>query len=199
MKKARIIMSKLLNTDQQIQKLNFLEQLAKDNLDSELLAKLGSVIIYNGLVEFYAVQAARLVEQITLKYQLLEKRQPTFTPHEDTWFYDKQISTRIILKEIKKFLPFKDISTGQKYDEEVRNFLKAANEFLDYRNSLIHRLASPRTDLEDIKHCYDNLIKIYQQVIRTQRIMFEALAPYRFSEKEIDFFYGKGGGIKKQG
>ncbi|GAI63762.1 unnamed protein product, partial [marine sediment metagenome] len=56
------------------------------------------------------------------------------------------------LKEIRKFLPFEDISTGQKYDKEVRDFLKTANEFLNYRNSLIHRLASPKTDLEGIRH-----------------------------------------------
>ena len=184
-------MSKLLNTDQQIEKLNFLVQLVKGGQDSELLTKLGSVIIYNGLVEFYAVQAARLVEQITLKKQLYEKRQPTFVPHEDTWFYDKQITTRRILKEVRKFLPFEDISTGQKYDKEVRDFLKTANEFLDYRNSLIHRLGSSRTDLEDVRHCCDKTIQIYQRVIETQRTMFETLAPYRFSEKEIDFFYGK--------
>jgi len=190
--------SKLLNTDQQIQKLNFLEQLVKGNHDPELLTKLGSVIIYNGLVEFYAVQAARLIEQIILKTQLYEKRQPTFVPHDDTWFYDNQISTRRILKEIKRFLPLEDIKTGQKFDDKVINFLKEANEFLNYRNSLIHRLASPRTDLENIKHCCDELIKIYQQVIQTQRIMSEALGPYRFSEEEIDFFYGKRGRIKKQ-
>ena len=171
-------------------------QLDEGRHDSDLLTKLGSIIVYNGLVEFFAVQAARLLEQIILKKQLYEKIQPTFAPREDTWFYDKQISTRKILKEIKRFLPFEDISTGQKYDKEVRNFLKAANEFLNYRNSLIHRLASPRTDLEDIGHCCDKIIQIYQKVIQTQRIMFETLGPYRFSEKEIDFFYGKRDGTK---
>ena len=192
-------MSKVLSTDQQIDKLNYLEQLAKGSHDTELLIKLGSVIIYNGLVEFYAVQAARLLEQIILKAQLYEKREPTFKPRDDTWFYDNQISTRRILKEIKRFLPFEDIKTGQKFDDEVINFLKAANKFLDYRNSLIHRLASPRTDLEDIRHCCDKITQIYQRVIQTQRIMFETLGPYRFSQREIELFYGKKGGIKKQG
>ena len=186
-------MSEILNTDQQIQKLTFLEQLAKGKHDPELLAKLGSVVIYNGLLEIWAVQAARLLEQILLKSQLHEGKKPTFTPHEDAWFYDNQISTRRILKEIKRFLPFKDTKSGQKYDEEVKNFLKIANEFLDYRNSLIHRLASPRTDLEDIKYCCDKLIETYQQVTQSQRIMFETLRPYRFSEKEIEYFYGKQG------
>ena len=165
--------------------------MAKGSHDTKLLNKLGSVVIYNGFVEFFAIQAARLLEQIILKTQLYEKREPTFKPRYDTWFYDNQISTRRILKEIKKFLPFEDIKTGQKFDEEVTNFLKAANKFLDYRNSLIHRLASPRTDLEDIKHCCDALIENYQRVIETQRIMFEALQPYRFSEKELELFYGK--------
>jgi len=186
-------MHNILNTDQQIQKLAFLEQLAKGKHDSELLAKLGSVVIYNGLVEIWAVQAARLLEQILLKSQLHEGKQPNFTPHEDVWFYDNQISTRTILKEIKRFLPLKDTKSGQKYDEEVENFLNEANEFLNYRNSLIHRLASPRTDLEDIKHCCDKLIEIYQQVVKKQGIMFETLGQYRFSEKEIEYFYGKRG------
>ncbi len=184
-------MSKLLNTDQQIEKLSFLMQLAEGSHDSDLLTKLGAIVIYHGLVECFAIQAARLVEQIILKKQLYEKRQPTFVPHEDTWFYDKQITTRRILKEIRKFLPFEDISTGQKYDKEVRDFLKTANEFLNYRNSLIHRLASPKTDLEGIRHCCDKATQTYQKVIQTQKIMFETLAPYRFSQKEIDFFYGK--------
>jgi hypothetical protein len=183
--------SKLLNTDQQIEKLNFLDKLAEGSQDSDLLDKLGSVIIYNGLVEFYAVQAARLLEQGILKSQLHEQKEPSFKPHEDSWFYDKQISTRRILKEIKKFLPLKDKNTGQEFDDEVTNFLKSANEFLNYRNSLIHRLASPRTDLEGVEHCVNKLIQIYQQVVQTHRIMFETLGPYRFSEKEIDFFYGK--------
>ena len=186
-------MNELLNTDQQIQKLAFLAQLAEEGSDPELLAKLGSIVIYTGFVEFLAVQAARLLEQILLKSQRQQGKQPTFTPHEDAWFYDNRISTRRILKEIKRFLPFKDIKSGQKYDEEVRNFLKAANEFLGYRNSLIHRLASPRTDLEDIKHCCDKLTEIYQQVTQTQRIMFETLRPYRFSKKDIEYFYGKQG------
>jgi len=185
--------SEILNTDQQIQKLAFLEQLAKERYDSELLAKLGSVVIYNGLVEFWAVQAARLLEQILLKSQLHEGKHLAFTPHEDAWFYDNQISTRRILKEIKRFLPLRDIKSGQKYDEEVSNFLKAASKFLDYRNSLIHRLASPRTDLEGIKHCCDKLIEIYQQVVQMQRIMFETLGPYRFSEKDVEYFYGNHG------
>lgn len=184
-------MSKKLDTDQQINKLNFLAEVANGAHDTELLNKLGATLIYEGFVEFYAVQAARLLEQILLKTQLHEKKQLTFNPHDDTWFYDKQISTRRILKEIKRFLPFEDINTGQKFDTEVRNFLKAANEFLNYRNSLIHRLASPRTDLDNIKHCCDKLIQIYQQVVETQKIMFEALQPYRFSEKEIELFYGK--------
>ena len=185
-------MSEVLSTDQQIQKLNVLEKLVKNERGTGLLAKLGSIIIYNGLVEFYAVQAARLVEQIILKSQLHEKRQPTFKPHDDTWFYDNQISTRRILKEIKRFLPFEDSTIGRKFDEEVRNFLKTANEFLNYRNSLIHRLASPRTDLVDIGHCCDRLIQIYHQVVQTHRIMSESLYPYRFSDKEIEFFYGTG-------
>ena len=64
-------------------------QLAEGSHDSDLLTKLGAIVIYHGLVECFAIQAARLVEQIILKKQLYEKRQPTFVPHEDTWFYDK--------------------------------------------------------------------------------------------------------------
>ena len=184
-------MKKVLNTDQQIQKLNFLEKLVKDEKDTGLLANLGSVLIYCGLVEFWAIQAARLVEQTILKAKLYEKRQLTFTPHEDCWFYDRRISTSRILKGLKKLLPsFKDARTGQKYDKEVKNFLTAANEFLSYRNALVHRLASPKINLEDIGRYCDKATQIYQRVVATHRAMCEALAPFRFSEKEIEFFYG---------
>ena len=100
------------------------------------------------------------------------------------------------MKEIKKFLPFEDMNTGQKYDKEVRDFLKAANEFLNYRNSLIHRLASPRTDLEDVRHYCDKAIQIYKRVIQAQKTMFEAVAPYSFSEKEIKIFHCRKGEAK---
>jgi hypothetical protein len=196
-KRDRIITNKLLNIDQQIEKLNLLTQFAEGTLDSEILGRLGSMIIYSGLVELYAIQAARLLEQIILKSQLHERGQTTFKPHEDVWFYDNQISTRRILKEIKKFIPFEDSKTGQRYDKEVKEFIKASNEFLDYRNSLIHRMASPRTKIEDIRHCCDKIEQLYQEVTQYHRIMSENLGPYRFSEKEIEFFYGKGNENKK--
>jgi hypothetical protein len=191
-------MRKLLNTNQQIQKLSFFMQLAESRKDPDLLMKLGSIIIYEGVVESLAVQAARLLEQIILKAQLNKKEQPTFIPHDEAWFYDKQIYTRIILKEIKRFLPFMDINTGKKFDQEVIDFLKAANDFLDYRNSVIHRLGSPRTNLEDFISCCDKLIDIYKHVIKTNKIMFESLAPYRFSQKELNFFYGNKNEIKNK-
>ncbi len=184
-------MKKVLNTDQQIQKISILEKLAKGREESGLLAQLGSVLIYSGLVEFWAVQAARLHEQIILKSQLYEKKHPTFAPHDDTWFYDNQVSTRRILKEIKKFLPLKNTKAGQEFGYKVQNFLETANKFLDYRNALIHRMASPKTELEAIGTYCDKAVQLYQKVVKSHRIMCEALAPYRFSDREIEFFYGK--------
>jgi hypothetical protein len=181
---------RLLDTNQQLKKLTFMMQLAEGKKDPDLLMKLGSIVIYEGIVEFTAIQAARLIEQIILKAQLRKKEQPAFTPHDDAWFYDEQISTRRILREIKKLLPFEDIDKGINYDQEVKDFLKAGNDFLNYRNSIIHRLGSPRTKLEDFIGCCDHLIDIYKQVITTNKTMFESLVPYRFSQKELHFFFG---------
>jgi len=103
------VMSKELNTDEMIKKLNILTSLAKEKETSKnIVDRLGVVMIYSSMVDFYLIQVARLAEQIILKTQLLDGA-VTFQPHEDSWFFDRQIRSRRIISEIKKLLPFKAV------------------------------------------------------------------------------------------
>jgi len=100
-------MSKELNTDEKIDKLNILSKLARKKENSkDIIEMIGVVTVYSSMVDFTLVQAARLAEQILLKGKLADGKK-TFLPHEDIWFFDHQIRSRVILKEIKKLLPFK--------------------------------------------------------------------------------------------
>ena len=103
------VMSKELKTDEMIKKLNILTSLAKEKETSKnIVDRLGVVMIYSSMVDFYLIQAARFAEQIILKTQLLDGA-VTFQPHEDSWFFDRQIRSRRIISEIKKLLPFKAV------------------------------------------------------------------------------------------
>lgn len=74
-----------LNTTGQIKKLNEISKLAKDASSSkDVIKKLGSLVVYSGLVDFLVIQAARIFEQIILKYQLSKKGKPSFEPKDDS-------------------------------------------------------------------------------------------------------------------
>jgi hypothetical protein len=181
-----------LSQKEQIEKLNFLAQLANERKAGNLADKLATFIIFNGFVDFHVIQAARLMEQIVLKSQLAQGKQPTFRPRGDDYFYNEQISTRRILKEIKKLLPVSDernLGKNAIVNGRIDYFLKVANKFLDYLNAIIHRLGSPNTLLSDLDHCCDEALSYYEKVLTTQKEMFEILEPYGFSQKEINHFY----------
>lgn len=181
-----------LDSKKQIKKLNFLAELANSKRNGDLTSKLAAFTIFNGFIDFYSIQAARLIEQIILKAQLAENKPLVFSPHEDEWFYDNRVSTRRILKEIKKLLPFHDRKNPEKdreINERTDNLLQLVNKFLDYRNAVIHRLGNPNTSLDDLINCCDRALDYYDKVRVAHREMVEILRPYRFSEKEIDYFY----------
>ena len=180
-------MKKNLTINEQIEKLNYLEKDIQN--DEELLHSIAYVLIYNGMVEFIAIQAIRLFEQIILKSQLAQNQKPIFEPHTDEWFYNKQVSTRKILKEIKKFLPLRNENNKEVFIHEINKFLKLGNDFLNIRNSIIHRLGNPKTSLRDIRKNCTILTKIYKDFLVAQKEIFKKLQPYRFSEKEIRHFY----------
>lgn len=100
-------MSTELDHKEQVQKLELATRLVDEATKStDVDRHLGALLLCAGIVDFMAIQAARLVEQIVLKGQLANNKNPTSQPHEDTYFYDNRVSTRVIFKEIRKLLPF---------------------------------------------------------------------------------------------
>lgn len=190
-------MKRILSTDEQIPKLKHATQLANTAATSpDIDRRLGALVLYAGIVDFLVIQAARLIEQIILKGQLAEGKEPTFQPHQDTYFYDSKISTGFILKGIRKQLPFHspDLSTTSEADKSntlATKMLDAGFDFLNCRNLVIHQIGNPeRTFNQVIKIC-DRGIKAYHKFREAHKEFFEAAAPYRFGEKELEYFYGK--------
>jgi len=189
---------KALSTDEQIAKLTHLTAIAEAGAsDPDLIKRLGAVMIYAGQVDFIGIQAARLVEQIILKAALAEGKQPPFQPSDDTYFYDNQVSTRLILKGIEKLLPFRSVDPQEeeavtRVNELASKFLAAAYDFLNYRNAIVHHIGSPRKTLDDMNGLCDKAIAAFRRVWNSQREFFEAAGPYRFGTRELEYFYGGG-------
>ena len=188
-------MPKELNTDEMIKKLNILTALAKEKETSKnIIDRLGVVVIYSSMVEFDLVQAARLIEQIILKKQFLDGT-VGFQPHEDSWFFDQQVRSRKIISEIKKILPFKavkpqDENVAKKITELIKDFLSVAGKYLTSRNLIFHHLTNPKKNLKDIEMEIEKTVTNFHKVTEARIKFFELAQPYRFSEKEIQYFYG---------
>ncbi len=187
---------RVLSSEEQIKKLNFFDVISINASKSkDLISKIGAVTIFSGFIDFQAVQAARLLEQIILKNQLSQDKTPTFNPHEDSFFYDKKVNTRNILKVIKTHLPLSSINLSKEKIDEINNitkeFLKEVHEFLDKRNVLIHHIGNPKKDAQDFEKTTDELINKYHECRNSNRKFTEILAPFRFSQKEVDYFYKK--------
>ncbi len=187
----------LLSTDEQIKKLNSVELLAKEAATSDdIVRKVGAVAIYAGLADFYVIQTARLVEQIILKSQLEMGEQPKFMPRPDSYFYDNRVDTRRILRISKKeILPFRAVTSESPADADranalANNFIAKTEKFLNYRNSIIHHLGSPKMTLEKVYTLCDKAIRAYEDLQRAHTAFFNALQPYRFGDKELRYFYG---------
>lgn len=184
-------------TDEQIEKLNYLHREADKAAESEnLLTKLGALTIYSNLMDFYCIQAARLFEQIVLKCQLYEEGKLSFQPHEDSYFYDKRVNTRKIIKEIKKSLPFKQVGEtkaedAQKFNEITKSFLDAVEKFLVYRNIIIHHTGSPKKDVQDTKEVCDKAINQFKEALAKLNEFMKIATPFRFGNKELEYFYKK--------
>jgi hypothetical protein len=189
-------MRKILTTQEQLKKLSALHALAdKGRSSPKPLERLGALALDAGFVDFLVIEAARLLEQIILKGRVASSGPPGFVPHDEQYFYDKQISTRDILKEIKKFLPFEAPNTEGKLEAERITKLAGAMvekglSFLNYRNSLLHHIGSPKTPYDKVFELCDKAIAAYEEFLVAHRDYFEAAAPYRFSEDEMRLFYG---------
>ena len=102
----------------------------------------------------------------------------------------------MIVNEIKKnILPFRAASTDSAVAAEQANVLaqtliKKTNKFLDYRIAIIHHLGSPKITFPELNTLCDKAIMAYKDFRRAHTAFFEGVQPYRFSEREIRYFYG---------
>lgn len=184
-------------TEDQIKKINNLRKKAEDALKSDdFILKLGGVSVYAALCDFMAIQSVRLIEQILLKGQLADEN-VSFQPHEDNYFYDNKVSTRKILKEIKKFLPFgphsKSTNTStesiKKMDIATDIYLDKSHEFLNQRNAILHHMFSQKKSYEEIEYLVIKAGLLFLEMEKLHREFMEIGGPFRFSEKEINHFY----------
>jgi len=188
-------MSKELNTGEMLKKLATLTNLANEKETSKnIIDRLGVVTVYSNMVDFYLIQTARLVEQIILKKQVLDKTVRS-QPHENSWFFDQQVPSRRIISRIKKILPFKavkpqDETIAKETTESVTDFLSIADKYLTSRNLIFHHLTNPKKTLKDIETEIEKTITNFHKFIKAHTKLFELAQPYRFSEKEIQYFYG---------
>lgn len=187
---------KTIPGNEQMNKIQTIMELAKKASESsDFIQKVAAVTLYAGLVDFYTIQAARLVEQIILKGQLAQGQKLTFSPSDDSYFYDEQIDTRRILGGIKDLLPFKSITqenerVADKANELTEELLKRTHKFLNYRNTLVHNTGNPKKTLESIIEICDKAIEAFQNFLPIHKEFFETLQPFRFGEKELRYFYG---------
>lgn len=189
-------MNQQLDTDGQIAKLSVAMSMALEASQSDDIARrLGASLLYAGIMDFLVIQAARLVEQIILKGQLSQGQQPAFQPHEDSYFYQQKISTRLILSGIRKLFPV----TGSENttDAEIQNINRLAKrmidagfEFLDYRNPIVHQIGRPDRTFDDVVTLCNKANLTFEKFRVAHKELFEAAAPYRFGQEELKHFYG---------
>ena len=185
-----------MSTDEQIQKLNELSRMAKEAAAStDFIQKIGATTLYAGLADFLAIQTARLIEQVILKAQLEAGEEARFRPRSDSYFYDKRVDTRRILKVIKKeILPFKagspdSAAAAERANTLAKILISKMKIFLNYRNGIIHHLGSPQMTLGKLNTLCDKAILAYEHLQHAHTAFCEALQPYRFGEKELQYFY----------
>lgn len=188
---------KLLSTDEQFKKLEQIMHITNEAAASDdLVRRIGAVTLYAGIVDFLTIQLARLIEQVVIKSQLAAGEPPKFTPTTNSHFYDKRIDTRKIVNDIKKnILPFRAACTDSALDAEQANILfntliKKTNEFLDYRIGIIHHVGNPSVTFQKWNEVCDKAIHAYNEFLPAHKAFFEAVQSYRFSEKELLYFYG---------
>ncbi len=150
--------------------------------------------VYSNMVDFYLIQMARLAEQIILKKQSLDGT-IRFEPHEDSYFFDQQVRSRKIISVIKKILPFKavkpqDETVAKEITEAMTDFLSIAGKYLTSRNLIFHHLTNPKKTLKDIEVEIQKTITNFHKFKKAHTRLFELARPYRFSEKENQYFYG---------
>ncbi|MBI5133304.1 MAG: hypothetical protein HZA83_01190, partial [Thaumarchaeota archaeon] len=151
-------MDQVSERDKQIQKIEKVLKLAGDAEKSEDICKrFGAFLLYAGLMDFFIIQAARLLEQIVLKDQLNKGQYPSFKPNEDIDFYrsyNYKKSSRNILNGIRKMLPFKHHDPT--HAKEAAQTTDLANKMIDlglnffhHRDRVVHHIGNPEKSFED--------------------------------------------------
>ncbi|WP_339786160.1 hypothetical protein [uncultured Imperialibacter sp.] len=191
-------MKKILTTDEQISKLQEAMTLAERAAKSQDIAtRLGALVLNAGMVDFLVIQAARLFEEIILKGQLAQGNIPTFKPSPDTHFYDHKISTGGMLKGMRKLLPFNGTNSSDtgavgKVNELANNMIDTGFQFLDCRNPIIHHIGNPNKEFKNIVQLCDQANKKYLKFQTAHKEFMELAGPYRFGQKEVEYFFGNG-------
>lgn len=190
-------MVRVLSTDEQIKKLEAAERLANDaSRSADIDRRLGALLLYAGIVDFIAIQAARLVEQIILKGQLAEGKKPTFQPKPNTYFYNRRIRTRFILKGIRKLMPFEspdpnEAGEAKRITDLANRMVDLGLKFLNYRDPIVHHIGNPAKTFEDLVVLCDQAKAVFYEFREAHTAFFEAASPYRFGERELEYFHGK--------
>lgn len=189
-----------LSTIEQLHKLQPLMKLANDAAKSENTERLlAACLLYSGLMDFLTIQAARLVEQIILKGQLAQGMNPAFKPHPDDYFYEHQppISTRFILKEIKKLLSTFQATVGSEGDlkkiRELGNKMVSIGfGFMNARNLVVHHIGNPYKTAQDIIADCKKANDSFAEFRDAHKEFLLSAKDYRFSREEIEYFAAKG-------
>jgi hypothetical protein len=191
-----IMVKRIMSTDESLNKLNKILQMAGEAANSgDIIRRIGAVALYAGMVDFYTIQAARLIEQIILKSQITAGEKPKFKPNSDSYFYDNRKDTREILDGIEKIIPFGAGSPGSATDAEKANALieeliAKISRFLNYRNAVLHHSCSPKMTLEELSVICNKAILSFKDIERSHTAFFNVVQPYRFSGRELSHFYG---------
>lgn len=184
-------MAQILDSNGQIAKLDTANNIADDaSRSADIDRQLGAFLLYAGFVDFLAIQAARLLEQIILKKQLSEGGIPIFQPHSDSYFYDNRVSTRRILKIIRSYLPFSSTDPNEaekvnQINKLTKKMIKLGNKFLNYRNPIVHHIGNPTMTFEDIVTICDKARDTYKDFVNAHTAFMMAAQSYGFSEKEF--------------
>ena len=190
------VMPKVNTVRQQFDKLTEAIRLADQAAaSSDIATRLGALVLYAGMTDFLVIQAARLVEQIILKDQLAKQIPPAFVPHEDSFFYQRKVSTARILKGIRKLLPFSGTSgspcaEAARATQLAKTMIDRGFAFLNHRDPLLHQIGNPWHTFADVMGMVDPAIAAFRAFCEAHAAFSVAAGPYRFSPKELKHFYG---------
>ena len=184
-----------ITIEENITKLNHFIDIAKEAEKSEDFAtKLGALTIYAGMVDFSAIQAAKVLEQVILKSQIKINKRPSFKPKSDEYFYNFQVPSRRIGRVISSHLPFRPLAgTNEEKAQEITSkakiFLESLNNFLNYRNTLVHHLGNSKFSKEYLYELLNKAISKYKEYVMAHEEFMDIIAPYTLTKEQKEELY----------